>query len=257
VFHTVVTVCILLFTEKTKMITLSVNIDHIATLRNARGGAYPDPLSGALLAIKAGAAGITAHLREDRRHIRDADVAALKAQLTVPFNLEMAATPEMVAIACHTRPGKCTLVPERRQELTTEGGLDVAHQQAELAPIIQQLREAHIVVSLFVTPNEDQIQASKAVGADMVELHTGPYAEAISAYTIHTELHRLQQASQLAQTLGLRLNAGHGLTVANVGPIARLPYMEELNIGHSIMAQAVMEGLPNAVTAMLAAMHHS
>jgi pyridoxine 5-phosphate synthase len=220
--------------------TLSVNIDHIATLRNARGGLLPNPIEGALLAVAQGAAGITAHLREDRRHIKDADIADLKAALTVPFNLEMAATPEMV--------------PERRAELTTEGGLDVVGQRQGLKAITQQLQQAGIVVSVFITPDAEQVEASAAIGANMIELHTGPYADAITLAQNQHELQRIQQASQQGVVLGLRLNAGHGLATANVAPVAQIPHMEELNIGHSIMARAIMVGLPTAITELLTAM---
>jgi pyridoxine 5-phosphate synthase len=233
-------------------VTLSVNIDHIATLRNARGGLLPDPVEGALLAVQSGAHGITAHLREDRRHVRDSDIHRLKDALTVPLNLEMAATEEMIAIACALKPPKCTLVPERRQELTTEGGLDVAAQVSALTPQIARLKQAGILVSLFVTPDEAQLAASHAVGADMVELHTGPYAEATT--TMATECQRLTVAAHQAAALGLRLNAGHGLATHNVRPIAQLPHMEELNIGHSIMARAIMVGLPVAVQELLTGM---
>jgi pyridoxine 5-phosphate synthase len=236
-------------------VTLSVNIDHIATLRNARGGTLPDPLAGALLAIKAGAHGITAHLREDRRHIRDHDIHQLKDKITVPLNLEMAATDEMVNIALAVKPAKCTLVPERRQELTTEGGLEVIAHQKELTDTIAQLRQAGILVSLFVTPDAAQIAASQAVGADMIELHTGPYTEALTEAQQLAELHKLQQASQQVVRLGMRLNAGHGLTVTNVPPIVVIPAMEELNVGHSIMADAIMLGLPQAVKNLLHVMH--
>jgi pyridoxine 5-phosphate synthase len=234
--------------------TLSVNIDHIATLRNARGGLLPNPIEGALLAVAQGAAGITAHLREDRRHIKDADIADLKAALTVPFNLEMAATPEMVRIAVATQPYKCTLVPERRAELTTEGGLDVVGQRQGLKAITQQLQQAGIVVSVFITPDAEQVEASAAIGANMIELHTGPYADAITLAQHQHELQRIQQASQQGVVLGLRLNAGHGLATANVAPVAQIPHMEELNIGHSIMARAIMVGLPTAITELLTAM---
>ena len=236
-------------------VTLSVNIDHIATLRNARGGTLPDPTEGALLAIQAGAHGITAHLREDRRHIRDSDIHQLKEVITVPLNLEMAATPEMVAIALAVMPPKCTLVPERRQELTTEGGLDVLANQAFLTAQIAQLKQAGIMVSLFVAPDAAQIAASQAVGADMIELHTGPYADASTPAQQQAELLKLQQAGHQVIDLSMRLNAGHGLNTQNVAPMVAIPNMEELNIGHSIMARAILVGLPQAITELLAAMH--
>lgn len=236
-------------------VLLSVNIDHVATLRNARGGTLPDPVDAAIIAVKAGANGITVHLREDRRHIRDADAHQLYNVLTVPLNLEMACTEEMVAIACAMKPAKCTLVPERRQELTTEGGLDVLGQQAVLTDSIKRLRSADIVVSLFVTADLAQIEASHAVGANMVELHTGAYADAPTDAIRQVELDKLIAAGQLTVKLGMRLNAGHGLTTLNVGPVAAIPHMEELNIGHSIMARAIMVGLTQAVQELMQAIN--
>ncbi len=228
---------------------LGVNVDHVATLRNARGEAYPDPLDAARIAIAAGADGITIHLREDRRHIRDADVAAVKAGISKPLNLEMAATAEMLAIALATRPNACCIVPEKRTEVTTEGGLDVAGQQASLAPMVASLRAAGIRVSLFVDPDPAQLRASAAIGADIVELHTGAYAHGKP-----DELARLQDAARLAVQLGLECHAGHGLTYANVGPIAAIAEVMELNIGHFLIAQAVFDGLPAVVAQMLALM---
>ena len=228
---------------------LGVNVDHVATLRNARGEAYPDPLDAARIAIAAGADGITIHLREDRRHIRDADVAAVKAGISKPLNLEMAATAEMLAIALATRPNACCIVPEKRTEVTTDGGLDVAGQQASLAPMVASLRAAGIRVSLFVDPDPAQLRASAAIGADIVELHTGAYAHGKP-----DELARLQDAARLAVQLGLECHAGHGLTYANVGPIAAIAEVMELNIGHFLIAQAVFDGLPAVVAQMLALM---
>ena len=228
---------------------LGVNVDHVATLRNARGEAYPDPLDAARIAIAAGADGITIHLREDRRHIRDADVAAVKAGISKPLNLEMAATAEMLAIALATRPNACCIVPEKRTEVTTEGGLDVAGQQASLAPLVASLRAAGIRVSLFGDPDPAQLRASAAIGADIVELHTGAYAHGKP-----DELARLQDAARLAVQLGLECHAGHGLTYANVGPIAAIAEVMELNIGHFLIAQAVFDGLPAVVAQMLALM---
>lgn len=228
---------------------LGVNVDHVATLRNARGEAYPDPLDAARVAIAAGADGITIHLREDRRHIRDADVTAVKAGISKPLNLEMAATAEMLAIALAARPNACCIVPEKRTEVTTEGGLDVAGQQAALAPLVAALRAAGIRVSLFIDPEPAQLQASAAVGADIVELHTGAYAHGKSG-----ELARLQAAARLAVQLGLECHAGHGLTYDNVGPIAAIAEVMELNIGHFLIAQAVFDGLPSVVAKMRALM---
>ena len=229
---------------------LGVNVDHVATLRNARGEAYPDPLDAARVAIAAGADGITIHLREDRRHIRDADVTAVKAGISKPLNLEMAATAEMLAIALAARPNACCIVPEKRTEVTTEGGLDVAGQQATLAPLVAALRTAGIRVSLFIDPEPTQLRASAAVGADIVELHTGAYAHGKP-----DELARLQAAARLAVELGLECHAGHGLTYANVGPIAAIAEVMELNIGHFLIAQAVFDGLPAVVGKMRALMH--
>ena len=224
---------------------LGVNVDHVATLRNARGETYPDPLEAARVAIEAGADGITIHLREDRRHIRDADVSAVKAGIDRPLNLEMAATLEMLAIALAARPNACCIVPERRTEITTEGGLDVAGQHNSLAPIVAALKAAGILVSLFIDPDTRQLQASAAVGADIVELHAGAYAQGKP-----DELARLQAAAKLAASLGLECHAGHGLTYDNVGPIAAIPEVVELNIGHFIIAQAVFEGLGPVVVKM-------
>ncbi len=231
-----------------RTVRLGVNVDHVATVRNARGGAHPDPLDAALAAVRAGADGITIHLREDRRHIRDDDVRRIRAALTAPLNFEMAATEEMVAIALETRPHAACIVPERRAEVTTEGGLDVAGTQASLAPMVAKLRAAGIRVSLFVDPDPAQLRASAAVGADIVELHTGAYAEGRAG-----ELDRLRAAATLTTSLGLECHAGHGLTYANVGPVAALPEVVELNIGHFIVGQAILDGLPAVVARMRAA----
>jgi pyridoxine 5-phosphate synthase len=228
---------------------LGVNVDHVATVRNARGGAHPDPLDVARAAIAAGADGITIHLREDRRHIRDADVAAMKAGITVPLNLEMAATPEMVAIALATRPRAACIVPERRAEVTTEGGLDVAGQAASLKPMVAELAAAGIRVSLFVDPDPTQLRASAAVGAAVVELHTGAYAEGKPG-----ELDRLREGAKLAASLGLEVHAGHGLTYDNVGPVAAIPEVVELNIGHFLIGQAITDGIAKVVAHMKALM---
>jgi pyridoxine 5-phosphate synthase len=220
------------------MIRLGVNIDHVATIRNARGGLHPDPLRAALQAIAAGADGITAHLREDRRHVRDADLAAIKAGIQAPLNMEMAATDEMLCIALATKPNACCLVPEKRSEVTTEGGLDVAGQEAALRPVVAALREAGIRVSLFVDPDPHQLRASAAMGADIVELHTGAYAEGKAG-----ELVRLIEGAALAQSLGLEVHAGHGLTYDNVSAVAAIRQVVELNIGHFIIGEAVFTGL--------------
>ncbi len=227
------------------MIRLGVNIDHVATVRNARGGAHPDPVEAALAAIEAGADGITAHLREDRRHIRDADIDRLRAAITVPLNLEMAATDEMVANALRVRPNACCIVPERRTEVTTEGGLDAAGQLETLRPIVAGLRAAGIRVSLFIDPDERQLQAAADLHADIVELHTGAYAEGRPG-----ELERLRHGAALTADLGLECHAGHGLTYANVQPVARIPNVMELNIGHFVIGQAILDGLPGVVRRM-------
>jgi pyridoxine 5-phosphate synthase len=231
------------------MLRLGVNIDHVATLRNARGGLHPDPLTAARLALAAGADGITLHLREDRRHIRDADVAAMRAALTAPINLEMAATEEMVRIALATRPNACCIVPEKRTEVTTEGGLDVAGQVEILRPVVAALKAAGIRVSLFVDPDPAQLRASAEIGADIVELHTGSYAEGHEG-----ELERLRSGATLAHSLGLEVHAGHGLTYENVTPVAALPEVVELNIGHYLIGQAVFDGLGPVVAHMRALM---
>jgi pyridoxine 5-phosphate synthase len=228
-----------------KNLRLGVNIDHVATIRNARGGAHPDPLAAAQVAVAAGADGITLHLREDRRHIRDADVARIRAAIAAPINLEMAATEEMLAIALATRPNACCIVPERRQEVTTEGGLDVAGQVATLKPFVAALVAAGIRVSMFIDPDAAQIEASAAIGATIVELHTGAYAEERPG-----EIERLRRAAKLAVSLGLECHAGHGLTYDNVDLVAAIPEVVELNIGHFLIGQAVFDGLPSAVRAM-------
>jgi pyridoxine 5-phosphate synthase len=232
-----------------KPLRLGVNIDHVATIRNARGGLHPDPLRAAEMAIAAGADGITMHLREDRRHIRDADMAAVRAAITAPLNFEMAATNEMVGIALHTRPNACCLVPEKRTEVTTEGGLDVAGQHDALRPVVSALKTAGIRVSLFVDPDARQLRASADIGADIVELHTGAYAHGSEG-----ELDRLITGATLAHTLGLEVHAGHGLTYDNVGPVAAIAEVVELNIGHFLIGEAVFDGLPAVVRRMRALM---
>jgi pyridoxine 5-phosphate synthase len=224
---------------------LGVNVDHVATLRNARGGAHPDPLLAAHAAIAAGADGITIHLREDRRHIRDDDLRRIRAAIAAPLNLEMAATPEMLRIALAARPHACCIVPEKRIEVTTEGGLDVHGQRESLRPIVAALAAAGIRVSLFIDPDPAQVQASAAIGTAVVELHTGAYANGAPG-----ELERLRAAATLATSLGLECHAGHGLTYDNVGPVAALPEVRELNIGHFLIGQAVFDGLDAVVKQM-------
>jgi pyridoxine 5-phosphate synthase len=229
---------------------LGVNIDHIATLRNARGTNYPDPVQAAFIAEQAGADGITVHLREDRRHITDRDVRILRQTIQTRMNLEMAVTDEMLDIAIELKPQFCCLVPEKRQEVTTEGGLDVAGQQDKMAVAVERLAQAGILVSLFIDADHRQIDAAVAVGAPYIEIHTGAYAEAQGDLAIQAELKRIAKAATYAASKGLKVNAGHGLTYHNVQPIAALPEMYELNIGHAIIGQAVMSGLPAAVTDM-------
>ncbi len=233
----------------TEHLRLGVNIDHVATVRNARGAGYPDPVRAGLLAAEAGADGITAHLREDRRHITDDDIARLSAELTVPLNLEMAATEEMLAIALRHKPHAACIVPEKREELTTEGGLDAAGQFARLAPLVAQLRDAGIRVSLFIEPDAAQIDAAIRLGAPVVELHTGRYAE-IDGEARTAELRRLSDAAALAAKNGIEVHAGHGLTFDNVGPIAAIPQVRELNIGHFLVGEALFVGLGDAVRRM-------
>ena len=235
-----------------RRVLLGVNVDHVATLRQARGVDYPDPVEASRIAADAGADGITVHLREDRRHIQDHDVERIRAELAVKLNLEMAATAEMAAIARRIRPDDVCIVPERRAELTTEGGLAVAGNEAALAPLVRGLVDAGVRVSLFVDPDPRQIAASHAVGATVVELHTGRYCE-VHGDAVANELRPLVAAAEQAHGLGLVVNAGHGLTVANVGPIARLPHLHELNIGHAIVARAVLIGMDAAVREMRAA----
>lgn len=232
---------------------LGVNIDHVATIRNARGGAHPDPLRAAKLAAAAGADGVTAHLREDRRHISDADIAALVREIALPLNLEMAATDTMLAIALHHRPHAACLVPERRQELTTEGGLDVAGARDRLAPFVAQLAQAQIRTSLFIDPNENQVRAAQAIGAPVIELHTGAFCDATGA-TRARELDRLRRAATLAEELGLECHAGHGLSFETVGPVAAIPTIVELNIGHFLIGEAIFGGLDSAIKRMRTAM---
>ena len=236
---------------------LGVNIDHVATVRNARGGFYPDPVRAAHEAAMAGADSITAHLREDRRHIRDEDIERLKRQLLTPLNFEIAATDEMVAIATRIRPHAACLVPEKREERTTEGGLDLAGSRSRLEGVIAALKDAGIRVSLFVEPEPHVMDAALQLGAPVVELHTGAYAEAILSgedERVAVELARLQGAAAHGAGLGLEIHAGHGLTEENVGAVAAIPQVVELNIGHALISAAIFVGLPDAIRAMRDAM---
>ena len=228
---------------------LGVNIDHVATLRNARGGTHPDPVVAAFLAKQAGADGITAHLREDRRHIRDQDMLRLKAEVALPLNFEMAATEEMQRIALAIRPNACCLVPEKREERTTEGGLDVAGQQSHLTDYTAKLQQAGIRVSLFIDPEAKQLEAARAIGAEIVELHTGSYAEAIGEAQVH-ELAKLREAARYGASLGLEMHAGHGLSFSNVSPIAALPELHELNLGPFLIGESIFMGLTEAIRTM-------
>ncbi|HVN88085.1 MAG TPA: pyridoxine 5'-phosphate synthase [Candidatus Binatia bacterium] len=235
-------------------IYLGVNIDHVATLRQARRTPYPSILEAALAAERGGADGITVHLREDRRHIQDADVDELCARSATKLNLEMAATPEMVRKACQVRPQDVCIVPEKRAELTTEGGLDVAGQIEAMTLVVRTLRAAGIRVSLFIDPDARQIEGAQRLQADTIEIHTGSYADAKSVAARDRELQRIAAAARQARAAGLIVNAGHGLTLDNVAPIAALPEIHELNIGHSIVAHAVFVGLEQAVRDMKARM---
>jgi pyridoxine 5-phosphate synthase len=236
---------------------LGVNIDHVATIRNARGGRHPDPLRAAHLAVAAGADGITAHLREDRRHISDTDIARLKTELTRPLNLEMAATEEMLAIALRHVPHACCLVPEKREERTTEGGLDVVRTENQLRHCVEALKGASIRVSLFIEPDLQAIEASARLGAQVVELHTGAYCERAlndDAAGVARELVRIATAARAAAAAGLEVHAGHGLTFNTVGAIARIAEIVELNIGHFLVGEAIFSGLAPAIARMRALM---
>ena len=237
------------------MIRLGINIDHVATLRNARGGLHPCPVRAARMAMEAGADGITAHLREDRRHIRDADIARLAAEIPLPLNLEMAATAEMLGIALKTRPHAVCLVPEKRHEVTTEGGLDVAAQMDTITPYVKQLQDNGSRVSLFIDADVKQIEAAARTGARVVELHTGQWAvdsgqwtqESLHLSTVHRQL---STAATLAHSLGLEVHAGHGLNYDNVAAIAAIPEIVELNIGHFLMGEAMFVGMKETITQM-------
>ncbi|PKQ04565.1 MAG: pyridoxine 5'-phosphate synthase [Alphaproteobacteria bacterium HGW-Alphaproteobacteria-12] len=232
---------------------LGVNIDHVATIRNARGGEHPDPVRAAEVAAAAGADGITAHLREDRRHIRDDDIARLMAEVGLPLNLEMAATPEMLNIALRHVPHACCIVPERREEVTTEGGLDAAGLHNQLKPIVDRLGEAGIRVSLFINAERRQLEAAKSLGAPVVELHTGAYCDAAFARDNakrDAELVRLANAAREGAALGLEVHAGHGLTFETVAPVAAMPELAELNIGHFLIGEAIFTGLDASIRRM-------
>lgn len=232
---------------------LGVNVDHVATLRQARGVSYPDVVEAALICEEAGADGITVHLREDRRHIQDADVYRLKSRLARPLNLEMAVAPEIAAIALDVLPAEACLVPEKREEITTEGGLDVVGGGLPLQRAISSLMDAGIKVSLFIDPDPEQIAAAAASGAPCIELHTGAFCDAPSE-SRQRELNRLIDSARQADGLGLQVNAGHGINMANISDILRIPFLDTLNIGHSIVARSVFVGIENAVTEMLARM---
>ena len=232
-----------------KSLRLGVNIDHVATLRNARGGDNPDPIRAALMAQAAGADGITAHLREDRRHISDQDIARLSRDLEIPLNLEMAATDEMLAIAIKARPHAACNVPEKREERTTEGGIDVVNHFARLKPIVSALGAAGIRVSMFIEPDRKQLDASRELGAPVVELHTGAYANARGGERDRLLKH-IHNAAEFGADLGLEIHAGHGLTYENVGPIAAVPHIRELNIGHFLIGEAIFTGLTDSIQKM-------
>ena len=233
-----------------QLILLGVNIDHVATLRQARGTHYPEPVQAALIAEQAGADGITAHLREDRRHMQDRDMFLLKELIHTRLNFEMAVTDEMLGIACQVQPFACCLVPEKREELTTEGGLDVFSSPDKMQHACSQLAESGIEVSLFIDPEEKQIDAAVNAGAPVIELHTGRYADATNLLERRNELERIQHAASYAHNAGLQVNAGHGLNLYNVEDICKIPEIVELNIGHSIIAQAIFSGLETAVRDM-------
>ncbi len=238
---------------------LGVNVDHVATIRNARGGRHPDPVHAAKIAIEAGADGITAHLREDRRHIRDDDIARLKAEISKPLNFEMAATDEMVRIATQTKPHAACLVPERREERTTEGGLDAAGQRNALAPAVARLRDAGIRVSLFIAAEPRQIEAAVSVGAPVIEIHTGAWCDALAddqMEAAEAEWLRIVEGAKIAQQAGLEVHAGHGLNFETAEAIAALPQVVELNIGHFLIGEAIYSGLAGVVKEMRAVMDH-
>jgi pyridoxine 5-phosphate synthase len=230
---------------------LAINIDHIATLRNARGGNDPDPVKAALLCEETGAAGIVCHLREDRRHIKDDDVRRLRTFLKKKLDLEMAATEEIIAIAIKTSPDLVTLVPERRQELTTESGLDIVKQKKFFDGVVKQFHQSRISTSLFIDPVEAQVRASADIGTDMIEIHTGEYAEAKSEQELKEQLHRIQEAASLGKSLGLGVNAGHGLDYSNIKPVSAIKEIDEVSIGHAVIAHALYVGIESAVREMM------
>ena len=242
---------------KSSHLRLGVNVDHVATIRNARGGRHPDPVRAAKLAIAAGCDGITAHLREDRRHIRDDDIARLKAEIDKPLNMEIAATEEMLAIALKTHPHACCVVPEKRSERTTEGGLDAAKQKAQLTPVVHALKHAGIRVSLFIAAHPAQIEAAAALGAPVIEIHTGAWCEALTqgdAAEAEAEWQLIRAGAALAKSFGLEVHAGHGLDYATAEEIAALPEIVELNIGHFLVGESVFAGLAETIKFMRAAM---
>lgn len=239
---------------------LGVNIDHVATIRNARGGPHPDPVRAAQLAAEAGADGITLHVREDRRHVREDDLARMALAVTLPINLEMACTEEMLAIALAAKPHACCLVPERREERTTEGGLDVAGQHNLVAPFVSRLREAGIRVSLFIDPQSEQLAVAEAMGAPVVELHTGAYCDAMAAGDAARAAHELrliEEAAREGTARGIEVHAGHGITFESVKPIAAIPEIRELNIGHFLIGEAIFTGLEASVQRMKALMREA
>ena len=233
------------------MIRLFVNIDHVATLREARKTIEPDPLEAALLAERAGAYGITAHLREDRRHVQDDDIIKLKKNLNTPLNLEIAAVDEIIQIALNIRPYQVSIVPEKRQEITTEGGLDILAQEKHLVDLGKQMKHVGILVNLFVDPETSQVEAAKRVGADSIELNTGPYSVSKNSQDEEKHLFQLRMAATLANKIGLRVFAGHGLTNINVQPVANIPEVEELNIGHHIVSRSIFLGMEQSVSEMI------
>lgn len=234
----------------TSSLRLGVNIDHVATVRNARGGTHPSPVSAALLAQKAGADGITIHLREDRRHIKDQDAIDIKNAIDIPLNFEMAATEDMVDFALTLKPNACCIVPEKREEVTTEGGLAVAGNEERLAPLFTKIKDAGIRLSLFIEASEREIRAAAALGADIIELHTGTYCHAMDVEARQKEVAKIAKGAKLAHELGMEVHAGHGLDYETVGPIAAIDEMVELNIGHFLMGAALFTGLEDAIHAM-------
>ncbi len=239
--------------SRSNRVRLGVNIDHVATIRNARGGPHPDPVRAALVAAEAGADGITLHIREDRRHVREEDLARLADATTLPINLEMACAEEMLQIALRARPHACCLVPERREERTTEGGLDVAAKHNQVAPYVRTLREAGVRVSLFIDPDPVQIAVAEALGAAVVELHTGSFCDAVARRdyaAIDKELAAMHEAAAAAEKRGLEVHAGHGITFESVAPIASIPNVAELNIGHFLVGEAIFTGLKDTIQEM-------